>query len=194
MIAPMRLVLSAALFISAMPAVAHASLGEIWQRVHWGEDDAALARAFAGRATVLDRPIEYGDTDVRVVLRDVPLGGHAFTVYFQADKTGGGLRRIHFERPRHGAVLGVYRDVVAALESELGPPTRACDFPPRAPTGYQMESVRLWTRDFGTVRAVFRDTSIESSEGCLAEERSGTSPCGLTGQIFVQISRDTGGC
>jgi hypothetical protein len=54
--------------------------------------------------------------------------------------------------------------------------------------------VRVWARPGGTVRAVFRDTSIESSEGCLAEERSGTSPCGLTGQIFVQISRADAGC
>lgn len=175
-----------------IPATAQAALGEIWQRVAWGESDAAIAREFGNRATVLDRPIEYGDTRVRVVLRDVMLGGHEFAVYFQSD--GSGLRRIHFERPRHGAVLGVYRDVVAALEDELGPPTGACDIPRQAPTGYQAEQVRLWTRAGGTVRAVFRDTSIQSSEGCLAEERSGSSPCGLTGQIFVQISPEDPGC
>lgn len=171
---------------------AHASVSEVWGRVQWGEDDAALARSFGGRATVLDRPIEYGDAHVRVVLRAVALGGHAFAVYFQTGTDG--LRRIHFERPRHGAVLGVFRDVVAALEAELGRPTSACDIPRQAPTGYQAQSVRIWARPAGVVRAVFRDTSIESSEGCLAEERSGTSPCGLTGQIFVQISRDAGGC
>ena len=184
-----RFPLVAALLVSTS---AHASVGEVWSRVQWGEDDAALARSFAGRATVLDRPIEYGDSQVRVVLRDVELGGHVFVVYFQTDSNG--LRRIHFERPRHGAVLGVFRDVVAALEGELGNPTSACDIPRQAPTGYQQQSVRVWTRPSGTVRAVFRDTSIESSEGCLAEERSGTSPCGLTGQIFVQISPDPGGC
>jgi hypothetical protein len=190
MIMAMRALLSAATLLLA--TAAHASVGEVWNRVQWGEDDAALARSFAGRATVLDRPIEYGDTAVRVVLRDVALGGYTFAVYFQTD--GAGLRRIHFERPRHGAVLGVFRDVVAALQEELGPPTAACDIPRQAPTGYQAQSVRLWTRPAGTVRAVFRDTSIESSEGCLAEERSGTSACGLTGQIFVQISREDPGC
>ena len=184
-----RLPLVAALLVSTS---AHASIGEVWNRVQWGEDDAALARSFGARATVLDRPIEYGDSQVRVVLRDVDLGGYAFVVYFQTDKDG--LRRIHFERPRHGAVLGVFRDVVAALENELGNPTSACDIPRQAPTGYQQQSVRVWTRPGGTVRAVFRDTSIESSEGCLAEERSGTSPCGLTGQIFVQITRADAGC
>jgi hypothetical protein len=183
------LLLAAALLL---PSAAHASVGEVWNRVRWGEDDAALARSFGGRATVLDRPIEYGDSRVRVVLKDVALGGHAFAVYFQTGKDG--LRRIHFERPRHGAVLGVFRDVVAALQNELGTPTSACDIPRQAPSGYQAQSVRVWTRPGGTVRAVFRDTSIESSEGCLAEERSGTSPCGLTGQIFVQISRADAGC
>ena len=178
--------------ILALPAVAHASVAEIWQRVSWGESDEAIAREFGSRATVLDPPIEYGDARVHVVLRDVRLGGHDFAVYFQSDRSG--LRRIHFERPRHGAVLGVYRDVVAALESELGVPTGACDIPRQRPTGYQAERVRLWTLAGGTVRAVFRDTSIESSEGCLAEERSGTSACGLTGQIFVQISPRDGGC
>jgi hypothetical protein len=184
-----------ALFLAlalVLPAAAQASVGEVWQRVQWGERDDALARAFGGRATVLDRPIEYGDTAVHVVLRDVTLGGHNFAVYFQSD--GAGLRRIHFERPRHGAVLGIWRDVVAALEDELGRPSSACDIPRQRTTGYQAERVRLWRRDRGTVRAVFRDTSIQSSEGCLAEERSGSSPCGLTGQIFVQITRDDPGC
>ena len=190
MIAAMRALLLAAALL--LPSAAHASIGEVWDRVRWGEDDAALARSFGGRATVLDRPIEYGDSRVRVVLKDVELGGHVFAVYFQTGKDG--LRRIHFERPRHGAVLGVFRDVVAALQNELGTPTSACDIPRQAPTGYQQQSVRVWARPGGTVRAVFRDTSIESSEGCLAEERSGTSPCGLTGQIFVQISREKIGC
>lgn len=167
-------------------------MSEIWRRVQWGESDAALSREFGRDATVLDRPIEYGDTRVHVVLRGVRLGGHDFAVYFQSDRSG--LRRIHFERPRHGAVLGVYRDVVAALGDEFGPPTGACDIPRQRPSAYQAEHVRLWTRPGGTVRAVFRDTSIESSEGCLAEERSGSAPCGLTGQIFVQISVDEGGC
>jgi hypothetical protein len=192
MIVPMRLALSA--FLLLFPAAAHASIGEVWQRVRWGEDDAALARTFGARATVLDRPIEYGDAETRVVLRDVALGGYGFAVYFQIDKAGRGLRRIHFERPRHGAVLGVFRDVVAALEAELGAPTRACEIPRQAPSGYQAQSVRLWVRDGGTVRAVFRDTTLSAGEGCLAENRSGTSPCGLTGQLFVQISREDSGC
>jgi hypothetical protein len=188
----MRLALAALLIL--VPPSADASVGEVWQRVQWGESDAALAREFGKRATVLDRAIEYGDSETRVVLRDVALGGHGFAVYFQMDKAGRGLRRIHFERPRHGAVLGVFRDVVAALEVELGAPTRACEIPRQAPSGYQAQSVRLWVRDGGTVRAVFRDSTLSAGDGCLAENRSGTSPCGLTGQIFVQISREDIGC
>jgi hypothetical protein len=178
--------LSLLLAISA--TAAHASVSEVWQRTRWGETGRALADAFGARATVLDRPIEYGDAEVRVVLRGAEIGGHAFAVYFQEDRAGGGLVRIHFERPRHGAVLGVFRDVAAALEAEFGAPTRSCTVPPRAAAGFQAAIVRIWAREAGTVRAVFRDTTIESTEGCLREDRSATSPCGLTGQIFVQIT------
>jgi hypothetical protein len=190
--ARMRVTLAGLLIL--FPVVAHAAIGEVWQHVRWGEADATLARTFGARATVLDRPIEYGDAEVRVVLRNVMLGGHAFAVYFQMDKVDGGLRRIHFERPRHGAVLGVFRDVVAAIEAEYGDVSYTCDMPPRSNAAGQLETVRIWEVDGGIIRAVFRDTTMSASEGCLAEERSGTSPCGLTGHIFVQISRHDPGC
>jgi hypothetical protein len=172
----------------ATATAAHASVSDIWQRVRWGDDTAAITRAFGARATMLDRPIEYGDSEVRVVLRNEKVGGYDFTVYFQEDRAGGGLVRIHFERPRHGVVLGVFRAVADALEAEFGAPTRSCTIPPRAPGGYQAAIIRIWERDAGVIRAVFRDTTIEATEGCLREERSGTSPCGLTGQMFVQVT------
>jgi len=190
--ASMRVALAG--FLVLFPAAAHAAIGEVWQHVRWGEDDATLARTFGARATVLDRPIEYGDAEVRVVLRQVTIGGHAFVVYFQMDKVDGGLRRIHFERPRHGAVLGVFRDVVAAIEAEYGDASYTCDLPPRSTLARQVEMARIWEVDGGIIRAVFRDSTLSASDGCLAEERSGTSPCGLTGQIFVQISRHDPGC
>jgi hypothetical protein len=184
------LIVAAALLVSA---AAHASsIGEVWQHARWGDGDAALARAFGSRATVLDPPIEYGDSTVRVVLRDVRLGGHEFAVYFQTDAAG--LRRIHFERPRHGAVLGVFRDVVAAIEAEYGDGAYACDVPPRSTLARQIETTRIWEVGGGVIRAVFRAATLAAGEGCLAENRSGTSPCGLTGQIFVQVSRDDSGC
>ncbi len=172
----------------ATASAAHASVADIWQQTRWGQSSRELAATFGARATVLDRPIEYGDSEVRVVLRDEKIGGYDFTVYFQEDKAGGGLVRIHFERPRHGAILGVFRAVADALEAEYGAPTRSCTIPPRAPSGYQAAIIRIWERDAGAIRAVFRDTTIEATEGCLREDRSGTSACGLTGQMFVQVT------
>lgn len=172
----------------AFAAAAHASVGDVTRRAHWGQTARELAETFGPRATLLDRPIEYGDAEVRVVLRDEEIGGHDFTVYFQEDKAGGGLRRIHFERPRHGAVLGVFRDVVAALAAEYGAPVQSCDIPARGATVHQAQWTRIWERDGDMIRAVFRDTTVEATEGCLREERSGTSACGLTAQMFVQVS------
>lgn len=186
-----RIVLAAALLLLLDPA-AHAGVGEVWAQARWGEDAAALLQGFGARATRLDPPLDFGDSTAPVALPDAEIGGHRFVVYFQMNKAGGGLARIHFERPRHGAVLGIYRDTVAALESEYGAPTEACEIPRRADPGRQVTIVRIWRRDAGTVRAVFRDTTLGASEGCLPGERVGTNPCGLTGQIFVQVSRDAG--
>ena len=42
------------------------------------------------------------------------------------------------------------------------------------------------------IRAIFRDTTIEAFEGCLAGDPNGdflmAGPCGLTGQLLVRIS------
>ena len=183
-------IVAAVLLISS--AAQASSIGEVWQRVRWGDGDTTLARKFGSRAIVLDPPIEYGDSVVRVVLRDMRIGGHDFAVYFQTDANG--LRRIHFERPRHGAVLHVFRDVVAAIEAEFGDGAYTCELPPRSTLARQIETTRIWEVQGGVIRAVFRAATLAAGEGCLAEARSGTSPCGLTGQIFVQVSRDDSGC
>lgn len=179
----------AALALALAAAAAEAGVTEVWRQTRWGESSQALAGTFGARATLLDRPIEYGDSYVEVVLRDAEIAGYDFNVYFQMDEAGGGLKRIHFERPRHGAVLGVFRDVVAALEAELGQPAASCTIPPRSPSGYQAAITHVWRREGAAIRAVFRDTTVQATEGCLREQRSGTSPCGLTGHLFVQIGR-----
>jgi hypothetical protein len=51
-------------------------------------------------------------------------------------------------------------------------------------------------RDGIVIRAIFRDTTIEAFEGCLAGD-SLVGPCGLTGQLLVRISppgADAEGC
>jgi hypothetical protein len=172
-----------------LPAAARASVGEVWDRAAWGADADTLLREFGARAVRLDPPLAFGDGEARVALQAAEIGGHRFVVYFQAGADGG-LRRIHFERPRHGAVLGIFRDTINALEAEYGEPTRACDIPRQRGVGNQMTLVRIWQREQGTVRAVFRDTTLGAGEGCLAEDRSGTTACGAVGQLFIQVTRE----
>jgi hypothetical protein len=183
---PMMLGL-AGLCIAAMPAGAANGVEAILKATSWGERSSQLAQAFGERARTLARPIEFGDSYVDVVLRNQALGGYPFTVYFQMDPASRGLKRIQFERQRHGANPRVFRAVLAALRGELGPPTRSCSIPARSSGADQAEIDHFWISDSTVVRAVFRDTTLEASEGCLFDDES-TGACGLTGQLFVQIS------
>jgi hypothetical protein len=156
-----------------------------WEGVRWGESAPELVRDLGPRAKVLSRPIEFGDSYVNVVVRNQMLGGFTFTVFFQMDKATRGLKRVMFERPSHGANPKVYRAVLQALEADYGPPTRACEMPAARRNGYQAASERIWLHHDLVIRATFRDTTIEASEGCLIVA---IMPCGLTGQLFIQIS------
>ncbi|HET8728728.1 MAG TPA: hypothetical protein VFO41_14570 [Alphaproteobacteria bacterium] len=160
-----------------------ASLPELVQRTQWGVDSDALAREFGARATVLSSPIEFGDSYADVVLPNESIGGYRFTVYFQMDRRSGGLKRIHLERPRHGAVLGVYRAVLDAVAASYGAPARICTAPPTGAHGYRRAETRLWRLDGTLLRATFRDTTLGASESCLGAR----SPCRLTAQLFLQL-------
>ena len=71
-----------------------------------------------------------------------------------------------------------------------------CGIAPGPIGGYQAAAERVWRRDGRVIRAVFRDTTIEAFEGCLAGDPNGdlrvdplmAGPCGLTGQLLVRIS------
>ena len=154
----------------------------------WGESSDALARAFGARATVLARPIEYGDSYADVALRKETLGGYPFIVYFQMDKARGGLKRIQFERPRHGVNPRVFRAVLAALEAEYGAPVERCSIRAREANGYQAAAQWRWRAGGDIVRAVLRDTTLEASEGCLFGDASSVGACGLTGQLLVRVT------
>lgn len=120
-----------------------------------------------------------------MVLRDEEIGGYPFTVYFQMDNETHGLKRIHVERQRHGAVLGVYRAVIDALQATYGPPAHICTIPPTGVHGYQRAQTRLWQLDSTLLRLTFRDTTLRASESCL----STPPPCGFTGQLFLELAR-----
>src|SRR3954469_10319305 len=98
--------------------------------IRWGETSRALVEQLGTRATVLPRPIDFGDSYADVVLRNVALGGVALVAFFQMDKTTGGLKRVQFERTRHGVTPPAYRAVIAALEAAYGSPDTTCGVPP----------------------------------------------------------------
>jgi hypothetical protein len=154
--------------------------------VRWGETSRDLLEQLGQRATVLPRPIDFGDSYANVVLRNVGLGGVAMTVIFQMDKTTGGLKRVQFERQPHGVNPPAYRAVVAALDAAHGRPSATCAVPADAASGYQASVERVWRRDGITIRAIFRDTTIEAFEGCLWWWM--TPPCGLIGQMLIRFA------
>ncbi len=161
-----------------------------WRHVTWGETSGEIAGAFGKAATRLRTPIEFGDSYVDVVLRDQRIGGYPFTLYFQMDKTDHRLKRLMYERQRHGANPRVFRAVMAELEQDYGPPTLTCNRKSGPRNGFQAGSERIWRQADVVIRAVLRDTTLEASEGCLQVT---TFPCGLTGQLFLQVApRGTG--
>jgi hypothetical protein len=75
-------------------------------------------------------------------------------------------------------------------------PAALCRVRPGPASFYQAAAERVWLRDGVVIRAIFRDTTIEAFEGCLAGDPS-VGPCGLTGQLLVRISPpgvDAAGC
>jgi hypothetical protein len=89
------------------------------------------------------------------------------------------------ERQRHGANPRVFRAVVEALTADYGAASAACQWPAAPGNGYQASGERIWVPADVTIRAMFRDTTLEASQGCLDLAEA---PCGLTGQLFVQVS------
>jgi hypothetical protein len=184
--------LAAALCLLSPATGGAASIAEAWEGTFWGEPSRALLAHFGTRATVLPRPLDFGDSYADVVLRNVPVGGFPLIAYFQMDKTTGGLKRIQLERPRHGVTPPAFRAVLAALEAALGTPDTLCGVPPVPASGYQAAAERVWSRNGLVIRAIFRDTTLEAFEGCLL-----TGSCGLTAQLLVRVSppgADPGRC
>lgn len=154
----------------------------------WGEPSSALLAHFGARATPLRQPIDFGDSYAQIVLRSVVVGGVPLVGFFQMDKATGGLMRIQLERQRHGVNPTAFRAVLGALEAAFGTPDATCGVAPGAASGYQAADERIWLRDGRTIRAIFRDTTIEAFEGCLAVDAGAAGPCGLTGQLLIRIS------
>jgi hypothetical protein len=169
------------------PPAGAASIVDSWEGARWGEPSSALLAHFGARATLLPRPVDFGDSYADIVRRDVVADGFPLIAFYQMDKTTHGLKRIQLERQRHGVNPPAFRAVLAALEAAYGTPDVMCGIAPAAASGYQAASQRVWKREGVVIRAIFRDTTIEAYEGCLAGDPS-VGPCGLTGQLLVRIS------
>jgi hypothetical protein len=170
-------------------------IADLARQTRWGETEAELLRQFDGRATRLPWRLDFGDSYADIVLRDEPVGGFRFLVYFQMDKQTGGLVRIQLERPRHGANPPAFRAALSELAAEYGAPDRQCALAASPRNGYQPAAERIWRRADSVIRAIFRDATLEASEGCFALTSGG--PCGLTAQLLLRISprgRDSNGC
>jgi hypothetical protein len=178
------LLLLAGLWTNA--AAGAASVGDLWEGTYWGEPGSALLAHFGAGATVLQRPIDFGDSYAQIVLRRVMVGGIPLVAFMQEEKATGGLKRIQLERQRHGATPLAARAVIGAFEAAYGGPDALCGIAPGPASGYQAAAERVWRRDGIVIRAIFRDTTIEAFEGCLAGDPGG-GPCGLTGQFLVRI-------
>ena len=177
--------------LGALRDAAAAELSPLLDRIHWGDSADEIAQRFGPRALRLATPIEFGDSYVDVALRDQRLGGYRFVVYFQMEKATRRLKRVMLERPRHGVNPAVFRAMLAALQRDYGAPVQDCATSAARRNGYQAAGERDWSVAGFVLHAVFRDTTIEAGEGCTA---AGGSACGLTGQLFVQITpQDTAG-
>jgi len=180
----------AALIVSALPGPADAAATG-WRGTAWGETTQALDRQFGTAATPLDRPIDFGDSYADLVLKNYPIGGYGFIVFFQMDKRSRGLKRIQIERGRHGAVLPVAKAAFDALVSSYGPPSVACALHAHTIDAQTLVE-EVWHRDDTTVRAVFREASLNTLDPYLARAVgdfvTGSTAAGLPQQLLIRIA------
>jgi hypothetical protein len=187
----MRGIALAALLLSVQAASAE-DLDEAWAGLSWGEPAIAVLKQLGARATVLPRPIDFGDSYAPLVVRDFTVGGVALIAYYQMDKSSQALKRIQLERPRHGVTPTAFQGVLDGLEEGYGPPDLMCGIRPGPGNGYQAAVERIWSRGGVVIRAIFRDTTLEALDGCFI-----AGSCGLTAQLLLRVSPprlDDGSC
>jgi hypothetical protein len=174
--------------VSPHPAIA-AATG--WHGTSWGESTEGLGREFGAAATHLDRPIDFGDSYVDLVLKNYDIGGYGFIVFFQMDKHSHGLKRIQIERGRHGAVPRVAKAAFDSLVASYGPPTIACSIRAHTIDAQDLDE-EVWQRDDTTVRALFRDASLNTLDPYLARAVgdfvTGSTAAGLPQQLLIRIA------
>jgi hypothetical protein len=181
--------------LAASPSLALDGVATLLRATHWGETSEQLLHRFGAAALRLEVPLDFGDSYARIVLPGAALGGVPMVVFFQMDKRTHGLIRIQLERPPHGVNPPAFRAIAAALDAELGRPERICTTPPLPQSGWQAAVEARWVHGNATISTIFRDTTLQASEGCLFGPASGW--CGLRGQLLVRLGpslRGAGPC
>jgi len=162
-----------------------------WHDTAWGESTDGLGRQFGAAATRLDRPIDFGDSYADLVLKNYEIGGYGFIVFFQMDKRSHGLKRIQIERGRHGAVPQVAKAAFDALVADYGQPSVACSAEARTIADQSLVE-EVWQRDDTTVRALFREASLNTLDPYLARAVgdfvTGYTAAGLSQQLLIRIA------
>ena len=184
---------AAALAVLALARLSCAADGiaELLRETHWGESSGELLGQFGDEARRLPRALDFGDSYADIVLTQQTLGGVPMVVFFQMDKARHGLKRIQLERPRHGVNPPSFRAIAAALHADFGKPDQTCVIPVLPAGGYQAAAEERWAHDGAVISAIFRDTTLQSLEGCLFGPATGW--CGLHGQLLVRIGPPDGG-
>jgi len=162
-----------------------------WHDTAWGESTDGLDRQFGAAATRLDRPIDFGDSYADLVLKNYEIGGYGFIVFFQMDKRSHGLKRIQIERGRHGAVPQVAKAAFDALVANYGRPSVTCSAEAHTIDAQTLVE-EVWQRDDTTVRALFREASLNTLDPYLARAVgdfvTGSTAAGLSQQLLIRIA------
>lgn len=128
-----------------------------WEATRWGMTAAQVEAALGGAAMRLPGRWRYGGAYADLAVRDVAVGGLAFTAYLQMNAETRRLQQVLLERRRVGAVPRAFEQVVEALEQTYGPPTAECA---QAKRGGQPLDYRLtWRFPSTTLHATFLDFS-----------------------------------
>jgi hypothetical protein len=179
-----------AVFIPTRLSSAADAVEALLRETRWGELSTELLHQFGDRARRLPRALDFGDSYADIVLSRQTIGGVPMVVFFQMDKSTGGLKSIQLERPRHSVNPPSFRAIAAALHASYGKPDQTCVIPALPAGGYQAAAEERWARSGAIISAIFRDTTLQAFEGCLFGPANGW--CGLHGQLLVRIGPPDG--
>lgn len=126
-----------------------------WDRARWGMTGAEIARAYGDRLTRLPGRWSFGAAYAELALRDVTLGKHRFTAFFQMEEASERLQQVLLERRAEQVTPIVWEDTFATLRALHGEPARS-RLQSKAQGGPLVVEA-IWVFPTTTVHAVYID-------------------------------------